>query len=74
MEFGYRRGFHRGASVTSYANRDTNAWKRKGLTDEKAREGRVSRDRNDTTERDFENRKKEGEKERERSELQRVNG
>ena len=50
MEFGYRAVFIAvPPSVRSYVNRDTNAWKRKGLTDEKAREGgsfaRSKRDR-----------------------------
>lgn len=44
MEFGYRAVFiavpPTAPSVRSYVNRDTNAWKRKGLTDEKAEKGR----------------------------------
>lgn len=80
MEFGYRAVFiavpPTAPSVTSYVNRDTNAWKRKGLTGERRGKGRVSRDRNTTSvtlkiekgggER---GKKKEGEK----LELQRVN-
>lgn len=53
MEFGYRAVFiavpPTAPSVTSYVNRDTNAWKRKGLTGERRGKGRVSRDRNTTS-------------------------
>lgn len=86
MEFGYRAVFiavpPTAPSVRSYVNRDTNAWKRKGLTDEKAEKGRGEFRAFETTsttsvtlkigKRGRREKKDNGKRERER-ELQRVN-